>query len=312
MGSFNTTCSVSRLPIGMGDEVKIFFLIKNPYNDTHKCYINDNWNLFGLPLDAIYDDYGKYELVENEKNIRIWETYAREFKKRIVEREQGPNQFHDCPVSRSDITFSTIQDAIWESRANLEHKFLDDNSVDLKIEIMAIHKKVYDSISTEFDCWRGKIVLEDKIKEIQSEHRFPYYLNCTEFLESFDEDDEKLYDGDELTEEGNKLLSLKIELEWTIDGLIKTPRIYEDVNIYINHSMGIYNLVEYTVPEYADFAPEFIQKYLFECNMTMLNIEYCPAITSGQSYNFMKQVAFHESIVELAKELHQTHDNWDD
>ncbi|EBS4516711.1 hypothetical protein DQT32_04785 [Salmonella enterica subsp. enterica serovar Braenderup] len=313
MGSFNTTCSVSRLPIGIGDEVKIFFLIKNPYSDNINCYINDNWNLFGIPLDATYDDYGSYALVENERNEQIWNAYAREFRERILEVEQGPNRFHDCPVSRDNITFSTIQNAIWEGRAQLVHKFLDDDPINLPIRIMAVHKSVYDSISQEFESWRGKIILEDKIQEIQNDFRFKYYLNSFEFLESFDAEDDKWYDeNDELTEEGSKLLRLKHELEWTEKGMYNTPQIYESANISLNCNMGIYNLMEYTIPEYADFAPEFIQKYLFECNMSMLNIEHCPAVTSGQDYHFMKQIAFHENIIELAKKLHQEHDSWDD
>lgn len=316
MGSFNTTCSVSHLPIGMGDEVKIFFLIKNPYADNIHCYANDAWNLYGIPLDAVYDNYGTYTLVENERNLQIWDAYAREFRKRIVEVEQGPNQFHDCPVSRDNITFDTIQNAIWEGRAQLVHKFLDDEPIKLTIRIMAVHKAIYDSISEEFDSWSGKLVLEDKIQQLQSDYRFPYYLNASEFLESFNPDDDKWINTDDeeegLNEEGRKLLRLKYELEWIMDGLTSTPKIYEQIGIHLNSNMGIYNLMEYTCPEYADFAPELIQKYLFECNMTMLNIDYAPAMTSGQEYHFAKHISFHEKIIELAKILHQTHDSWDD
>lgn len=313
MGSFNTTCSVSHLPIGIGDEVKIFFLIKNPYSDNIHCYANDTWNIFGIPMDAVYDDYGTYQLIENEKNLKIWDSHAREFRKRILEVEQGPNRFHDCPVSRDNITFESVQNAIWEGRAKLIHKFLDDDPVNLTIRIMAVHKSVYDSISTEFESWRGMITLEDKINQINSDSRLPYYSNSEEFLKTFNDEDDQWYDSDdELTEEGRKLIRLKLELEWIIDGLTNTPKIYEDIGIHLNANMGIYNLMEYTCSEYADYAPELIQKYLFECNMTMLNIEFAPAMTSGQEYHFMKQIAFHENIIELAKKLHQEHDNWDD
>lgn len=313
MGSFNTTCSVSRLPIGIGDEVKIFFLIKNPYSDNIHCYANNAWNLFGIPLDAIYDDYGTYKLVENEKNLKIWEAYAREFSKRILEVEQGPNRYHDCPVSRDNITFDTIQNAIWEGRAKLVHKFLGDEPMDLPIRIMAVHKVVYDSISEEFESWRGKIILEDKVNQLKGDFRFPYYLNSDEFLKTYNEEDDKWYDADdELTEEGKKLLRLKNELEWIIDGITITPKIYEEIGIHLSTNMGIYNLMEYTCSEYAEFATELIQKYLFECNMTMLNVDYAPAMTSGQEYHFMKHISFHETIIDLAKKLHESHDSWED
>lgn len=59
--------------------------------------------------------------------------------------------------------------------------------------------------------------------------------------------------------------------------------------------------MEYTCSEYAEFATELIQKYLFECNMTMLNVDYAPAMTSGQEYHFMKHISFHETIIDLAK-----------
>ncbi|SOK58912.1 hypothetical protein [Yersinia phage fHe-Yen9-03] len=127
MGSFNTTCSISRLPIGIGDEVKLFFIVKNPYNDSINCYTNNSWNIFGLPLDAVYDDYGRYKLIE-----------------------------------------------------------------------------------------------------------------------------------------------------------------------------------------YITFCSELIRKYIFECNMQQLNIQVQPIMTSGQDYHFQTHIQLHEMIVELSKEKHNEHDNWDE
>lgn len=44
--------------------------------------------------------------------------------------------------------------------------------MDLPIRIMAVHKVVYDSISEEFESWRGKIILEDKVNQLKSDFRF--------------------------------------------------------------------------------------------------------------------------------------------
>ena len=85
MGSFNTTCAVSRVSITPSDKVRLFFISSNnrnhaPYPHTNTdanvdilfrglgCYAWDNFRVIGLPVEATYEDYANYEAVD-ENNI---------------------------------------------------------------------------------------------------------------------------------------------------------------------------------------------------------------------------------------------------
>ena len=61
MGSFNTTCAVSGLPITCGDKVKYSLLAENPYEDSLVCSSHDMYYPRSHPVSAEYNDYGSIE-----------------------------------------------------------------------------------------------------------------------------------------------------------------------------------------------------------------------------------------------------------
>lgn len=80
MGCFNVSCMLSKLTIHEGDKCYLFPLI--PMNKetligatSQFLYNNDLFNLFCLPIEGIYNDYGSIEDIVKTKNTEMIENY---------------------------------------------------------------------------------------------------------------------------------------------------------------------------------------------------------------------------------------------
>ncbi len=82
MGSFNVSCGVSRLSIGVGDPVALFPLVPSGYSKFEKLssvtIVSNSgpfalFNCRALPVIGRYDDYGGMEDIYENENTRIIE-----------------------------------------------------------------------------------------------------------------------------------------------------------------------------------------------------------------------------------------------
>jgi len=125
MGSFDYTCSVSGLPITVGDPVRYFLLVSSPYDDNSAiCEMNDIWTPRTFPLRAIYDDYGSVEKLQEGAQQRIW---FEGFKKDLIIKGVGDNSYHDVAV-RHDMNLDEWLRAIYNGRvevSDLDREFKD-------------------------------------------------------------------------------------------------------------------------------------------------------------------------------------------
>lgn len=135
MGSFNSTCAVSRAPISPSDKVRLFYIISNnfteslypghdPSNQTmHRglgCYVYDNFSTVGFPLEATYEDYGIFEVTNPEHPYAqftldtIKENYSPNPK--IPEDDENYSRREDAytGLPADYLTFETINDMIRE------------------------------------------------------------------------------------------------------------------------------------------------------------------------------------------------------
>lgn len=135
MGSFNSTCAVSRAPISPDDKVRLFYIISNNFTEAlypghepqnepmHRglgCYFYDNFSTVGLPLEATYEDYGIFEITDPEHpyaqytlNV-IKDSYSTlpkppEDDDSYTRRNEG---YYD--VLAEDLTFELVNDMIRE------------------------------------------------------------------------------------------------------------------------------------------------------------------------------------------------------
>lgn len=118
MGSFAFTCTVSGLPIEVGDKVRYLLLTASPYGERSFCYSTDGWFPRVFPLRGKYNDYGSVEAVEDKLGIDLW---LAGFQKDLVERGIGDNSCHDVAVSKG-MDFGELLEAVWEHRVLVERE----------------------------------------------------------------------------------------------------------------------------------------------------------------------------------------------
>lgn len=109
MGSFNSLCAISGLPITYGTPVRFLLLTQSPFlDDWVKCYQHSLWSPRTFPIKALYNDYGSVEKVEEGPTRDVWmEALGLD----LVEVGVGDNTFHDLAV-RKDMDFDDFLEAL--------------------------------------------------------------------------------------------------------------------------------------------------------------------------------------------------------
>ena len=113
MGSFDSTCGISGLPISAGDPVRFMLLTENPYEKNRVHYdMHDEWFPRTFPIRARYDDYGSVEEYDMNASTRLW---MEGFKVDLIQRGWGDTPSHDIPTSKT-MTFDELRMALQEGR----------------------------------------------------------------------------------------------------------------------------------------------------------------------------------------------------
>lgn len=142
MGCWNATCQVSQLPIHAGEEVRFLLLVKSPFRmDSTKgdaysymkegqkeedfgyqpnadagregVYSDNFWTPEFVPVRAKYNDYGSVEDIDT-KSLN-WSIWLETINKRMIEINQGSNQYHD-PAVKKDMELSQLLEVLQEGR----------------------------------------------------------------------------------------------------------------------------------------------------------------------------------------------------
>lgn len=108
MGSFSYTCSVSRLPIHAGDDVRIMLVSSSPYDEPPYCTMNAGYFPRTFPIKAKYNDYGSVEDVEEGIGRDLW---LEGLKVDLLSVGVGENTYHDVPTSK-DMSFDDLLQAL--------------------------------------------------------------------------------------------------------------------------------------------------------------------------------------------------------
>lgn len=119
MGSFNSLCAISGLPITYGTPVRFMLLTQNPYaDDWCKCYQYSIWVPRTFPIKAKYNDYGSVDHIEEGATRDVWfEAFQRD----LVECGVGDNSFHDLAVSK-DMDFDDFLEALQKERVRVKRR----------------------------------------------------------------------------------------------------------------------------------------------------------------------------------------------
>ena len=296
MGSFNTSCAVSQLPIGEKDEVVVMLAVSSPGIDRTKILYNDHFHrLVGLPMTAYYNDYGKYKLEETTRNKEIWEMYNKFLCSNLNKEDFLLEENMDKPDSWT-FTFDDVQDIIWEDGISVNYTGYDGNLIQLPVTIYAVHKHIYETLSSEFTYYAGTVKTVDQIEEIRNHPHYDYFVNHETFIAEYEAKVIAENPEEETMEE-------KIWAEITMAQMViefgRAPLpFYEDVHL---ERHGIQRKFELKLEDYLVYAEEIIGLSVFETNLRQLNIQVVPSITGGQSFNYNTHIAFHKSVAELAE-----------
>lgn len=137
MGCWNKTCGLSNLAIHEGEPVMVFTLVQN--NDISDfCYSTALYSPVLLPFYSHYNDYGAGERSSGVGLPLIIDG----LKERLIEQEQGENQYHDIPVKRDTFDEDKYWEAIHERRLKVGHY----NGGIRDVQFVMFHKRVVDHI----------------------------------------------------------------------------------------------------------------------------------------------------------------------
>lgn len=144
MGSFNTTCAISRATILQGNDVRLFYVVSEgkSMGKGCECYPWDNFKLIGgVGIPAKYADYNNYEFDENSLFARyIHDQIKSEYSENVSVEGKEYNPYHDhMNVKVEDLTWQKIQDMIHSGRLFL-HDFQGEKCF---VAAFAIHESVY-------------------------------------------------------------------------------------------------------------------------------------------------------------------------
>ncbi|AGN30312.1 hypothetical protein VPFG_00314 [Vibrio phage nt-1] len=188
MGSFNTTCAISRTPINEGDEARVFFLIMQA-NDIQRsieekqfsnimmgcgCYPWDNFKIIGYPLKGKYADYNRYEFEDQQMSDEVLRLINKIYMpNRVTEGKElsDYNSYHDYMEIDEIESMHELQDMEHSGALRVESYFGPTAIVK-----MAIHEEIYQEliISGEMTTGWGEDAktktFEQEVQELYERH----------------------------------------------------------------------------------------------------------------------------------------------
>lgn len=124
MGVFSTSCIISGLPIGEGDNtpVRFFVLMQNPF-EGESLGVHAHWVPLHTGIRGVYNDYGSIKQLDDTLNTTsFFETLS----KFAIELEVGKNPYHDVSVQKG-MSSELWLEALWENRVLVQEPVLTDN-----------------------------------------------------------------------------------------------------------------------------------------------------------------------------------------
>lgn len=140
MGCWNQTCGLTQIHIRAGEKVMIFPLSQSIRDSL--CYTTPFWTPFPLPFYGEYNDYGA---AESTSGIGL-KVALDEIQRKLVEVEQGDNQYHDIPVKKDAFDESVFWEAIHEQRL----KVVGWRDKQHEIGMVMIKQSVFDYLADNY------------------------------------------------------------------------------------------------------------------------------------------------------------------
>ena len=113
MGCWNNTCGLTNLPIISGEAVYVFPVKEEDLSGYRShCETSALYKPVLTPFEAVYNDYGAGE---DCSGIAV-DLFINGLKQRMVELEQGENEYHDIPVVKEGFDITKFFETVHEDR----------------------------------------------------------------------------------------------------------------------------------------------------------------------------------------------------
>lgn len=293
MGSFNTVCGVTKHIVSCGEPVVLLPIISKHGDDmipaSAGCSISDRYCLaFHLPLFAVYDDYGCFDIEQGE----IYDSFVDVVKTNYIKNELDPNvdrRYQDYVDVDVEDLFSDdmrFQDLMHDEKLFVKSPKYN-KSKKSRLMFMVIKKSVWDEMvlagyeyqanSWNSDYYTKNIKLInrafDKISDMEVISKEELESKATINFEKAKQVAEEDFSG------------LGIGLEYFI-GMTGCLGVYSGVvNTSCDDPFDTTNQTQNSVRVVAKNRDLFYDLKAVISTMQMLNIEFYPQMYGRQSYN---------------------------
>lgn len=310
MGSFYSSCNLSRLQILDNDRIVALLLYKEDNRYSHgPC---QHYEISSLPLTGTYADYGQIELDDTKANRKSVDLLSRVICQKIGQNIDFPKDFE---------SFKELQELIQQA---------DSDSKLSQFSFTFFHEKLFndliqsDLVNNNYDIensWNNWETIFEQIwhhyEKTKNQSRFihliqkPYIFLRVEHDIHFSEEEKKLLQLN--TREVEYFVDTSLNRVLAMD--LTTFAMLDFIDQAEKENKGnLHSFEGYT--EYRNLA---INIHQFYKGLELLNVSLIPQITSGQELNIMQEnkwqmkiLAFtHDKMVELKEEGRLEEENID-
>lgn len=290
MGSFNLTCGVSNASLNCGAKVKLFFITENAYKDRGIiCHNTDLHAPISLPVDATYNDYGRYKITNPEDPAvalvnELLQTSA-------VPMEEGDNKYHEQEVipSKLDICEDYFWDRINDGRIMFKQRFGPINTQ--LVSPFAILEPVFDRLLNNvcIDNWYTGGRVNEKYYRKELLKRFK---NSRKYMRGLlIEEGDTRKDGSVFTRK-DVIQQNKQNVIWSLADSMREDRMFDGDPASLAFDM--YDNPNRVIKEWCKMRLLFVV-------MDQAQIMWQPMMSSGQEVDFKSHI---EILAEIARGVH--------
>lgn len=325
MGSFNSTCAVSRAPISPNDEVRLFYIISNnfteplypghnPQNEPmHRglgCYAYDNFSTVGLPLKATYEDYGIFEISDPEHPYArytlkcIQDSYSTlklpEDSEEADEIRSRDREFYN--IEADDLNFELVNDMIRGGMLFCEAGTYGKKFIGFYPVLEEVYQVLIQGTVETYDDTEPTTVYADyNLKQYTEMQNRKSKVAKDKYKKNVEKYRDLYSDRIGTIKKDGTVLSAEEAEENILDLASFSHETYNDRNEFSHKnsfSRGLYSTWfsqseerDMTDEEYEEFSTMHTEALFYVICLSRYNYEFIPPQTSGQEYDTLDQGA---------------------
>jgi len=168
MGCWSGTCAISNLHVRASQRVTVFLLLENK-EERSFCYGNALYDLCPIPFYGEYNDYGAVEKCHGFGLDLVVDA----LRSQLYEFGQGPNEYHDCIVTKKDFNLELLFEADHEDRLGV-HNHRNFNQDEYDKRELEQKKEENNGLTPEQNFELDRLI--NKIKKVDTFRRVTHVI----------------------------------------------------------------------------------------------------------------------------------------